>query len=84
MRDDNTNALAEAEADVRQTLKDIETNEKTYASEQDNRNAQNAVWVRKNGEHEEAIAAVDEATKLVQHLSLGASFIELKPRFEAV
>jgi predicted DNA binding CopG/RHH family protein len=39
MRDDNTNALTEAENDVRQTIKDIETNEKTFASEEANRNS---------------------------------------------
>lgn len=63
---------------------DIESNEKTYAQEEANRNKAHETWVRKNSEHDDAIAAVDEATKLVQHLSLGATFAELKPKFEAV
>lgn len=44
---------------------DIESNEKTYAQEEANRNKAHETWVRKNGEHDDAIAAVDEATKLV-------------------
>ncbi|CAD8079544.1 unnamed protein product [Paramecium sonneborni] len=84
MREDNEKALAEAENDVRQTIQDIESNERTFAQEEANRNKAHETWVRKNGEHDDAIAAVDEATKLVQHLSLGATFAELKPKFEAV
>lgn len=84
MLDDNTAALAEAEIDVRQTIKDIESNEATFAQEQGTRNGQNAIWTRKHDEVTDAIAAIDEATKLVQHLSLGTSFTQLKGRFDAV
>jgi hypothetical protein len=82
--DDNTAALADAEIDIRQTIKDIESNEATFAQEQGTRNGQNAVWTRKNDELVDAIAAVEEATKLVQHLALGTSFSQLKGRFDAV
>jgi hypothetical protein len=74
MRDDNTKALGEAEADVKQTIGDINSNENTYAQEEATRNQQHTIWVQKNEEHNEALEAVDEATKLVQHLSLGSSF----------
>lgn len=84
MRDDNSKALEEAEVDVRETVKDIEQNERTFAQEDGTRNQQHGTWTQKNSEHDEAIAAVDEATKLVQHLSLGTAFSQLKPRFEAV
>ncbi|KAM3138351.1 hypothetical protein pb186bvf_009627 [Paramecium bursaria] len=84
LRDENQKAQDEAEVDVRQTVQDIESNEKTYAQEDANRNKQHETFVRKNQEHLDAIQAVDEATKLVQHLSLGATFAELRPRFEAV
>lgn len=82
--DDNTAALAEAEVDIRQTIKDIEQNEATFAQEQGTRDGQNAIYTRKNDLNVDAIAAVDEATKLVQHLALGTSFSQLKSRFDAV
>ena len=82
--DDNTAALAEAEIDIRQTIKDLEQNEATFGQEQGTRNGQNAIFTRKNDLNVDAIAAVDEAIKLVQHLSLGTSFSQLKGRFDAV
>lgn len=77
-------ALADAENDVRQTVGDLSSNGNTFAQEQGTRDSQHETWVRKNGEHSEALEAVDEAQKLVQHLSLGTSFAQLKNRFDAV
>jgi len=84
LRDDSVEALAEAEVDVRQTVKDLADNEDTFAREQNTRNNQHAVWARKDGELEELLVAIDEASKLVQHLQLGASFAQVKTRYEGV
>jgi hypothetical protein len=77
-------ALAGAEDDLRQTIKDIEQNEATYAREQATRDDQHAVWERKDGEHADALDAVDDAIKLINHLSMGAAFAQVKTRYDAV
>jgi DNA uptake protein ComE-like DNA-binding protein len=84
LRDDSVIALAEAEDDVRQTVKDISDNEAVFAREEATRNNQHSIWARKDGELEELLIAIDEASKLVQHLQLGASFAQVKTRFDSV
>ncbi|KAM3136200.1 Trichocyst matrix protein T4-A [Paramecium bursaria] len=84
LRDDTTEALAEAEKEVRVATTDIENNEKSFASEQALRAEQHATWQRKDEEHVDQIDAIDEASKIVQHLQAGVAFAQVKSRFEKV
>ncbi len=65
LRDNTIAALDQAEKNLRETIKDIEGNEALYAREDATRNDQHATWVRKDGEHDDALAAVDDGMKLV-------------------
>ena len=78
LRDDNT------EKDFRQVTRDIQDNEDTTTREQAIRNEQNELWQNKDSELQNALDAVDDGAKLIQNLSLGASFIQLKKKFEYV
>jgi chromosome segregation ATPase len=84
LRDDTTEALAEAETEVRQATKDLEQNGDTYASESALRVQQHSTWEEKDAEADANIVAIDEASKIVQHLQAGVAFSQLKSRFDKV
>ncbi|KAM3131279.1 hypothetical protein pb186bvf_016597 [Paramecium bursaria] len=84
LRDDTTEALAQSEVDIRETIKDIASNEDTFAREQATREAQHALWVSKTAAIDDVIEAIDDASKLIQHLSLGASFAQVRTKYEAI
>ncbi|CAD8120247.1 unnamed protein product [Paramecium sonneborni] len=84
LRDSTTEALGEAEQEVRVVTSDIANNEKSFADEQATRNSQHETWVRKDAEHVDQMDAIDEASKIVQHLQAGVAFAQLKSRFEKV
>jgi hypothetical protein len=82
LRDDTIEALAQSEADLSTTIKDIASNEDTYAREEATRNQQHETFVSKIAAIDDVIDAIDEAAKLIQHLSLGASFAQVKTKFD--
>ncbi|CAK60940.1 unnamed protein product (macronuclear) [Paramecium tetraurelia] len=84
LRDSTTEALGEAEVEVRVVTSDIANNEKSFADESATRQSQHDTWVRKDAEHVDQIDAIDEASKIVQHLQAGVAFAQLKSRFEKV
>ncbi|CAK58021.1 unnamed protein product (macronuclear) [Paramecium tetraurelia] len=84
LRDSTTEALGEAEAEVRVVTSDIANNEKSFADESATRQSQHDTWVRKDAEHVDQMDAIDEASKIVQHLQAGVAFAQLKSRFEKV
>ncbi|CAD8080463.1 unnamed protein product [Paramecium sonneborni] len=84
LRDDTIEALAVSEEDIRVVIQDIATNEQTYAREEATRNQQHETFVSKIAAIDDVIDAIDEAAKLIQHLSLGASFVQVKSKYETV
>ncbi|CAD8088461.1 unnamed protein product [Paramecium primaurelia] len=79
-RDETIKALAVSEEDIRVTIQDIANNEATYVGEEATRNQQHETFVFKVA----AIDAIDDAAKLIQHLSLGASFAQIKTKFDTL
>lgn len=69
---------------MRVVTQDIANNEKSYDEELTSRTHQHAVWVEKDAQHVDQIEAIDEASKIVQHLQAGVAFAQLKSRFEKV
>lgn len=63
---------------------EIEENAKKTNAGQSERDLQYAEFQSKQKDHQEAVAAVDEAYALIEHLSGGASFIQVKGRFSKV
>ena len=53
---------------MRVATNDIANNEKSFAEESATRVKQHATWETKDAEHEDQIEAIDEASKIVQHL----------------
>jgi hypothetical protein len=51
LRDSTTEALGEAENEVRVVTADIASNEKSFTDESANRASQHATWERKDAEH---------------------------------
>ena len=84
LRDDTTEALDEAEKEVRTATKDLEQNEETFASESALRQQQHTTFEEKDAEHDANIVAIDEASKIVQHLQAGVAFSQLRSRFDKV
>ncbi|CAD8148295.1 unnamed protein product [Paramecium octaurelia] len=84
LRDDTIEALAVSEEDIRVTISDIANNEATYAREEATRNQQHETFVAKVAAIDDVIDAIDEAAKLIQHLSLGASFAQLKSKYDVL
>ncbi|CAD8176145.1 unnamed protein product [Paramecium pentaurelia] len=84
LRDDTIEALAVSEEDIRVTIQDIANNEATYAREEATRNQQHETFVAKIAAIDDVIDAIDDAAKLIQHLSLGASFAQIKTKFDSL
>ncbi|CAD8181774.1 unnamed protein product [Paramecium pentaurelia] len=84
LRDDTIEALAVSEEDIRVTIQDIANNEVTQAREEATRNQQHETFVSKVAAIDDVIDAIDDAAKLIQHLSLGASFAQIKTKFDSL
>jgi DNA repair exonuclease SbcCD ATPase subunit len=63
---------------------DLDRNAARYAEGEKTRNEQHAEYEVKVQEHDEAILAVEEASKLVSHLQTGALFVQLKSKFNKI
>lgn len=84
LRDDTVEALAQSEEDIRVTIADIENNRATYAREEATRQNQHDTYVAKVAAIDDVIEAIDDAAKLIQHLSLGASFAQVRTKFDSL
>lgn len=42
------------------------------------------MWVAKDAAIDDVVEAIDDAAKLIQHLSLGASFAQVKTKYEVL
>ncbi|CAD8077211.1 unnamed protein product [Paramecium sonneborni] len=82
--DENTNNLQRSLNKIAEVSVEIEENSKKTNAGQSERDLQYAEFQSKIKDHTEAIAAIDEAYALIEHLSGGSSFIQVKGRFNKV
>lgn len=80
----NEQLKATAQSELAQTNADLTENAAAIKSGTETRARNHQEWQREHKEHTEAIAAIDEATVLIQHLKTGTSFVQLKNHFSRV
>ncbi|CAK80730.1 unnamed protein product (macronuclear) [Paramecium tetraurelia] len=80
----NTNNLQRSLNKIAEVSVEIEENSKKTNAGQSERDLQYAEFQSKIKDHAEAISAIDEAYALIEHLSGGSSFIQVKGRFNKV
>jgi len=81
---DNEEILTNANQDLSQAVSDYDETVSMIETNRAEREAQHAKWVGIDQELTETIAAIDEATKLIQHMMHGVSFTQIKGRYEKV
>ncbi|KAM3146373.1 hypothetical protein pb186bvf_001342 [Paramecium bursaria] len=82
--EENNNNLQRSLNKIAEVSVEIEDNIKKTNRGQSERDVQYAEFQSKIKDHSEAIAAIDEAYSLIEHLQGGASFIQVKGRFNKV
>ncbi|CAD8111142.1 unnamed protein product [Paramecium primaurelia] len=82
--EENTSNLQRSLNKIAEVSVEIEENTKKTNAGQSERDLQYAEFQSKIKDHTEAIAAIDEAYALIEHLSSGSSFIQVKGRFNKV
>ncbi|EGR28336.1 secretory granule protein t4-b, putative [Ichthyophthirius multifiliis] len=75
--DDAKTQLIQAQSDYDNTVNSIDVGTKERAEA-------NQKWKESDAELTETLASVDEATKLIQHMLNGVSFVQVKSRFDKV
>lgn len=81
---DTENLLIKAQEKNEQTLNDLASNNERYSEGESNREQENADYLLRSKDYEDALSAVSDAQQLVQSLQNGALFIQLKSKFTRV
>jgi hypothetical protein len=81
---DNREVLATAESDLEYAVKDYDETSKAIEVNAGEREEQHEKWAASDAELTDTIIAVDESTKLIQHMIHGVSFSQIKTRYEKV
>ena len=81
---DTQELLSESQENHEQSIVDLTSNNERYSDGEATRAQENADYTQKIQDHDDALAAVAEASQLVQSLQSGALFIQLKARFAKI
>ncbi|CAD8098346.1 unnamed protein product [Paramecium sonneborni] len=82
--EENTRNLEKSLNKIAEVSVEIEENQRKTNEGQSERDLQYSEFQSKQKDHLESITAIDEAYSLVEHLSSGSSFIQVKGRFTKV
>ena len=81
---DTQELLQTAQENHDQTIDDLTSNNERYSDGEASRAQQNADYLQRVQDHDDALSALEEAKQLVQSLQSGALFIQLKNKFTKI
>jgi chromosome segregation ATPase len=80
----NREVLAQAKLSLNQAATDLDETNNSLEAGAAQRASEHAAWTNADFEHSEAIAALEEASKLIKHLIHGVSFAQVRERYVKV